>query len=234
MSIRVGEDLHRRIEDAAEGAGISVSEWTRRLLVSSMGLDETNDWGAPTTLSMRERQQLSLLHQLAERVSIDEYDTAYHATMVRVLQRGYTGEYLEEFAAIDEELPMSECRIVKDILDMFRVIMVSVDKIGADSVRQNDDLAEHLLSFRGFDFNDPREGRLASYAAHLIEMGRWSELAKCFDDEHEGGNSHMPVLSSYLRMLDEFQPIWAEMIGGIGRGRYALDEAELCRVIRAA
>lgn len=233
MSIRVEDALHRRIEDAAEGEGLSVSEWTRQLVSSALGLEEKADWSAPTTLSKRDRQQLALLHRIVELVSPDEDEAAYHARMAKVLQRGFTGEYADEFVAIDDEMPMSECRLVWDLLDMFRVIRASVDNVGPERVQEIDEIAEHVLTFRGFDFNDRREGRMASYAAHLIESGRWEELAEHFDAKHEHGNSHAPVLASYLRMLDIFRPIWSEMIGGTGRGRYLLGEEELREIVLA-
>lgn len=233
MSIRVEDPLHRRIEEAANGEGLSVSEWIRQLIVSALGLDEVGDWSAPTTLSKRDRQQLALLHRLVELVSPDEDEASFHAKVANVLQRGYTLEYSDEFISIEEEMPMSECRLVMDLLDMFRVIKASVDGLGLEKVKQIDDAAEHGLKFRGFDFNDHREGRMADYAEHLIQTGRWVELAEYFDDLHERGNSHFPVLDSYLRMLEAFKPIWSDRIVGGGRGRYLLDEGELREIVLA-
>src|SRR5439155_16676925 len=132
---------------------------------------------------------LALLHKIVELVSAEEDEADYHAKMAKVLERGFTCEYSDEFIAIEDEMPMAECRLVMDLLDMFRVIKASVESIGLDKVRQLDDIAEHVLSFRGFDFNDRREGRMADYAEHLIATGRWVDLAEHFDDEHERGNS---------------------------------------------
>ena len=234
MSIRVEDSLHQRIEDASGGEGLSVSEWMRKLIVSRLGLDEGVDWTAPTTLSKRDRQQLALLHRLIELASADEDEANYHATMAKVLQRGFTGEYPDEFISIDDEMPMSECRLVWDLLDMFRVIKASVDSIGLEKVKQIDKIAEHSLAFRGFDFQNHRESRMAGYTRHLIETDRWIELAEHFDDKHERGNSHSPVLDSYLRMLEVFKPIWAAKVIGADRGRYLLDEAHLRSLVEAA
>lgn len=56
------------------------------------------------------------------------------------------------------------------------------------------------LRYSGLDYNDPREGRFASYVRYLLDRGRWTDLA---DDvkEADGGNSHSPRFGVYLRML---------------------------------
>jgi uncharacterized protein len=173
------------------------------------------------------------LHRLIQLASVDEDETERHGTMIEVLEQGFTGEYADEFISIYDELPLDECRLVWDILDMFRVIEASVDKLGIDAVRALDEHAEHALRFCGFDFNDRREGRLAGYAAHVVGNGRWTELAVYFDDKHERGNSHAPMLGSYLRMRRVFRPLWEAMIHGPGRGRYHLTEDELLEIVRA-
>jgi len=232
ISVRLEDDLKDRAEEAAAGEGMSVSEWTRRLMRAELGLD-VPEWSAPTSLSKRDRQQLVLLHRLAQLVSSDEDESKHHETMIEVLERGFTGEYSEEFISIHDELPLDECRLVWALLDMFRVIGASVHDIGIEAVRALDGSAEHALRFHGFDFNDGRESRLASYAAHVVHEGRWTELAVYFDDEHESGNSHAPVLDSYLRMQRVFQPIWESMIHGSGRGRFHLTRDELGEIVRA-
>jgi uncharacterized protein YfbU (UPF0304 family) len=234
VSIRMDDALQRRIEEAADGEGLSVSEWARQQIMSSMGLSSDQAWSAPTTLSKRDRQQLALLHRLVELSTPDEYEAEYHAKMATVLHHGYTGEYSDEFISIEEEMPMAECRLVWSLLDMFRVIKASVEEVGTDKVRELDDLAETVLGFRGFDFNDAREGRMADYAAHLTATGRWEDLAMYFDNEHERGNSHFPALDTYLRMLDVFTPIWTEITRSIGRSRYLLNEEELKAIVLAA
>jgi uncharacterized protein YfbU (UPF0304 family) len=232
ISVRVEDDIKERAEEAAAGEGVSISEWTRQLMRAELGLD-VPEWSAPTSLSKRDRRQLALLHRILQLVSDDEDETERHGTMIEVLERGFTGEYADEFISIDDELPLDECRLVWDILDMFRVLEASVDSVGIETVRALDEHAEDALRFRGFDFNDRREGRLAGYAAHLVHSGRWAELAVYFDAKHERGNSHAPMLNTYLRMRGVFQPMWAAMVHGLGRGRYHLAEDELLEIVRA-
>lgn len=232
ISVRVEDDVKDKAEEAATGAGMSVSEWTRHLMRAELGLD-VPDWSAPSSLSKRDRRQLALLHRLVQLVSTDEDESKHHGTMIEVLEHGFTGEYGDEFTSIYDELPLEECRLVWDLLDMFRVIEASVGQVGIEVVRALDEHAEHALRFRGFDFNDRREGRLADYAAHMIREGRWLELALYFDDEHERGNSHARMLDSYLRMHGVFQPMWEAMIRGAGGCRYHLTADELHKIVRA-
>jgi uncharacterized protein YfbU (UPF0304 family) len=66
------------------------------------------------------------------------------------------------------------------------------------------------------------------YVQHMINDGRWADLAELFDDEHEGGNSHSPRLGPYRRMLDVFTPIcWQETLAARGYERLHLTGDEL-------
>src|SRR5687767_10491597 len=97
VSVRIDDALQLRIEEAAAGQGTSVSEWIRHRVVASLGLEASGDWSVPSTLSKRERQQLALLHRIAELVATDEDEAEYHAGLVKVLEHGFTGEYSSEF-----------------------------------------------------------------------------------------------------------------------------------------
>jgi uncharacterized protein YfbU (UPF0304 family) len=232
ISVRVEDELKDLADDAAAAQGLSISEWTRNVMREQLGMD-VPERSAPASLSKRERRQLALLHRVLQLTADDERDVEYHGKRIEVLEHGFTAEYADEYYTISEELPLSECRLVFDLLDMFTVLHRSVEKLGTKAVQAIDERAEHALRFRGFDFNDGREGRLSDYAGHLIRNGRWTDFAVFFDDEHERGNSHSPVLGSYLRMLEVFRPIWRSMLDGAGRGRYELTEDELTAVVKA-
>jgi hypothetical protein len=49
----------------------------------------------------------------------------------------------------------------------------------------------------------------------LIDDGLWSSLS---NHEHEGGNSHMPVLDRYQRMLPVYRAVVADRKANGGRG----------------
>lgn len=113
---------------------------------------------------------------------------------------------------------------------MFRHLKNGLERLSPEDRAALDDTAQHALTFRGFDFNDTREGRLATYAKYFIEDERWEELAVHFDAEHERGNSHMPYLVTYQRMLSAFTPRWEKRTSNSSLGfpeRYVLDLADL-------
>lgn len=121
---------------------------------------EYDDLQPPASLAPVDRQQLILLHKVLEHLDVHEAD--YHRRMSEVLTQGFTLEYESVFSAY-AELPRSDCKLVMDVLDMFRVIGASLVKL--DPAERDPVVAEHefALRFQGFDGNDAREGRMGSY-----------------------------------------------------------------------
>jgi hypothetical protein len=79
----------------------------------------------------------------------------------------------------------------------------ALGRLDADAVAELGDDAR-LLEFGGFDYQKPRESRLAEFAEHLIDDERWTSLAHHFGDrpgEPECPNSHTPTVERYQRML---------------------------------
>ena len=75
---------------------------------------------------------------------------------------------------------------------------------------------------------------MLDYTKYLIDTNRWTDLADHLSDAQERGNSHMPVLATYQRMLRSFKPIWESKLGrGTGPGTHDLNVAELRRVLDA-
>lgn len=178
----------------------------------------------PASLSPSERQVLALLHQILSYLDEDEAD--YHRRMQEVLSRGFTAEYPDVVSA-DPELSYADCRLVGDLLDMFRVMKASIEKL--DEAERAALEADHrdVLRFQGFDRNDAREGKMASYVDHLQERGRWTDLIEDVKAA-DGGNSHVPMLARYESMLRVLRPMWEEAVSG---GMQALLTAEQLRQI---
>jgi uncharacterized protein YfbU (UPF0304 family) len=134
--------------------------------------------------------------------------------MATVLREGYAGEYGEVFVDMRSEVARSECKLLWDILDMFRNLEVSIDRLpavdrdalGVDNERQ--------LRFGGFDRNDPRERRLLGYVHYLVGRGRWAELKPRLAELGDDGNSHSRRLPSYERMLTAYAPIHEQNVNG--------------------
>jgi uncharacterized protein YfbU (UPF0304 family) len=236
LNIRIDDEDRDLFDSLARARGLSTSDMLRDLIRQALGRGERpRDDTTPASLSAVERRRLAMQHEvLATLKADDEYEAAYHQQMIEVLNSGYTGEYYRTFQMIEPEMTDRECRLVWDILDMFRTVEGSV---GALTEEERASLGEHWeygLRFRGFDFNDRQEGRLAAYAHFLIKDDRWTELADRFDDQHERGNSHMPALASYQRMLSVWKPLWEAKVKSFGGPKdYRFSVEELRRILDA-
>lgn len=246
LTVRVDDDVRQALMDRAEMQGESLSDLIRRLLLEAVVpvREEPARPGevAPETLSPVERRTLSLLHRILGRVlPADEVRTGVgdgqdgaledQLNLAHVLEEGFAGHYAEEFAALDEELSSVECSRVMDILDMFSLIDVSLARLDGPMDVDADEFAEDRLRFRGFDHNKPLERKMSSYVRHLILVeGRWEELQ---DAIRTGGNSHMPMLDTYVRMLGEHRRIVAARPRSLGRDSWLLTRADLEAIARA-
>lgn len=209
MSIRISDLTHRMIEEAASGEEQSVSEWVRQALEVQLGIRERDKPHVVTTLSKRDRHQLALLHEVLSESASSDTEAEHHRMSSRILREGFAAEYTNVLD-VSDEMTVEECRLVIELLDMFRVLKMSLDMAEDGHLQELDDLDLRLLEFRGFDFNDRRESRMASYAKYLFDSGSWTEFHEHFN--RNGGNSHAPLLASYLRMLKAYRKIQPEIL----------------------
>lgn len=245
VTIRLKNETRDRIAEAAESRGVPLSDYIREALEIHLTLEQAGEVGADRpdnaediSMTSFERKVLQLLHRnlLATKGGLTEsyYDEEQEVRAIQVLENGFAGEYSEEFADISEPMTRSECELVWDIFDMFRVIQASVRGLSKDGWKQvKVEDAELHGTFRGFDFNDLDEIRLANYAKHLVKTNRWTEQKEAFSRENDGGNSHRQMLPTYRSMLRVFKPLWRESIRGT-TSRYYLSEEDLVQVLLAA
>lgn len=231
LNIRIDDESRDHFDALARARGVSTSDLLRALIWGALGRGDDAPGGesAPRSLTALERRQLALQHEiLAMLHSEDDWEAAYHRDMVEVLNKGFTSEYYTMFQMIEPEMTARECAMVNDILEMFTTLKHSLSKLTPDERAVLGERADHALTFSGFDFNDSQEAKFASYARHLIKDGRWTDLADCFDDKHERGNSHMPTLATYQRMLNVWKPKWEEKVRSYGGPtKYLFTLAEL-------
>lgn len=246
VTIRLSDETRDRIAEAAQEQGVQMSDYIRGALELHLSMEPSEDLGVDRpdreiSLSPYERKVLQLLHRnlLATQGGLDAEDGSYYSheaevRSLKVLENGYVGEYDREFVDISEQTSQAECALVWDIFDMFRVIQASVRKLGEDGWSQIQvKAADRYGTFRGFDFNDSVEVRLADYAKYLIKTDRWTELEGAFSRENDGGNSHRRMLPTYRAMLKVFKPTWRQAIrGGLGRGYFSAQDVE--KVLMAA
>jgi hypothetical protein len=233
ITLRVEDQVKDDLEALARSRGITVTDLLRPLVEEAAGRPAGESRGVhPAHLTAVERRTMGLLHRVLGK--LDPEDESYHLLRAEALDEGYTAEYGDEFLGMEPELPARDCELVRDILDMVRVIRASVNRLAPESLAGLEHAA--LLEFAGFDANDPLEGRLLYYARHLLATDRWTDLADYFDDAHDGGNCHHQALPSYRRMLEVYEPLFKARASGRGLGpdHFLFSADELDAIARAA
>ncbi|WQB72126.1 YfbU family protein (plasmid) [Prescottella equi] len=238
LNIRVDDRVRDQLKEMADDRGVTLSEFVRDLLMEAVipvykQEVQHGDEPAPESMSIIDRQTLSLLHRILARVLPSENndtdgDPDYQLMRARLLEAGYAGEYWYEVAGFRTELSQRDCRRVSDILQMFRIITYSIDRLSKNGTPVDDKLAFEL-EFQGFDHNDPLEGHMADYVEFLMREDRWTEL-KPQVERNDNGNSHWRVLDTYLRMLSEYRRIMDERERGLARMDYHLSQEELMQI----
>lgn len=218
LNIRVDDRVRDELRDMAEDEGVTLSEYVRTLLMEAVvPVQEPpeerrhSEEPAPETMRLVDRQVLALLHRILARVLPDDAndvdgDAEYQLMRASILESGFTAEYSYEVAGFRTELSRRDCRRVSDILQMFRILTYSVQHLEDEGTPVDPELAR-ALEFQGFDFNDSLEGHMADYVEFQMRGGdRWTELQPQLKS-HDGGNSHFPMLDTYMRMLAEYRRI---------------------------
>lgn len=228
VNVRVDDRVRDQLKALADDQGVSLSEYVRDLLMEAVvpvHESEVEHGGEPAADSMRiiDRQMLSLLHRILGRVLPEDANDVdgnleYQLLRAEILEEGFTGEYWNETAGFRGELSKRDCDRVLDILQMFRTITSSIDRVTKEGSPVSEALALRL-EFGGFDHNDRLEGHMASYVEFLMRDGeRWTELRPQLE-RNDDGNSHLQVLDTYSRMLAEYR----RMIDSRERGGDHLD-----------
>lgn len=139
-----------------------------------------------------DRLMLSNQFKILEKLYPEESDH-YHRHR-KALEEGYTLHYDWMFDNIYEEMSVEDCREVIDILDMYRAITFSYQKLD-----EKGELGSHpYFKFRGFDGNN--ETKQMAYAHYfMIDLDRFQELK--YDQTAPDLNSHSQMLPKYRNML---------------------------------
>jgi uncharacterized protein len=214
VTIRLDDDTREELEGIARTRGVTLSVLLRDQIDELLGRQVPMRDDVPHALSVQERQVLAQQNEiLAQLHADDEYVSRHHQTMAEALREGYAGEYDTVFGGMQPELSRSECKLLWDILDMFRVLSASIDRLSADDRAALGEGADRLR-FGGFDLNDPRESRLLGYVRYLIDTDRWTEIKPRLADIGDNGNSHSRRLPVYERMLAAYIPIHEDSARG--------------------
>lgn len=238
LNIRLDEHSRDQLKELATRDGVSLSEYCRTVLDERVApvpkaVAGNAELEAPDTLPLNERRLLSLLHRILARVlpedaNDEDGDRAYQLELAELLEQGYAREYWREYAGMASELPKWRCEQVVDILQMFRSIKYSVDRLAGEEEPLHENIADGL-EFLGFDHNDSLEGSLAQYVDFIMRDNRWTELKPQLE-RNDDGNSHMPMLDVYLRMLGSFRGIMDSRDGRFSPSDYLLSMEELHQI----
>lgn len=214
ITLRVEDAVRDALDAKARAEGVTISEILRDLIVEAVvparETRASREDYAPESMTHRDRHMFAMLHRILARVLPDDAsdvdgDLEYQLERALVLERGYTAEYGTEFAGVYAELSARDCTRVMDILDMYRMLDHSLRELRSAGVEIDPELAENLR-YDGLDFNDELEGRMADYVKYLLSHGKWEERAADIA-RADNGNSHLPMLATYVRMLNVYRQI---------------------------
>lgn len=167
-------------------------------------------------LSKAERQILINQYEILKR--LNERDQIHYDDKIKILNEGFSFFY-HLAVRVNEGLPEADCRLVLDVLDMYR---------GMDHYRKanptDDEVCKHpLCIFRGFDLYD--EWRLRDFARYLMKTRRRRSVEGSWEDEAALGSNPGPMAEVYRRMLAK----WSRAPEGV-----ALQRDEVLAILAAA
>lgn len=152
---------------------------------------------------MEKEQRLILINQFEILKQLNSYDADYYSEKIEILKEGYEYHYDDVFSEVSNPLSEESSKFVIDILNMYRDITFSKNKLSSEDSKI---LADEITYFKGFDFNDSLEVRLGGYAQFFIEkLDRFKELVE--DKDFDGFNSHWEMVKSYEDYLNNYNHI---------------------------
>lgn len=152
----------------------------------------------PISLTLKERMILANQFRILEALYPGEAGS--FKTLRTIVESGYEAHYSElGWSAIESNFTLAESREVMDILDMYRTLNDSYNRL-----TDNVGITKMDLEFAGFDGNN--EPQQLDYARFLVlNQGRWREILE--DRPGFDLNSHSMEIEIYRRMLS----VWSDM-----------------------
>ena len=145
-------------------------------------------------MELSKKDRLIIANQLKILAKLYPSESNEYENQRKAIESGYSLNYSGIFDSIYDEMSKEECQEVIDILNMYRAITFSFQKL-KDKV----DIDEYYLKFQGFDGNN--ETDQYSYVCYfVIDLNRFQELK--YGLEYPDLNSHSPMLEKYRKMLE--------------------------------
>lgn len=146
-------------------------------------------------------ERLTLINQMKILEQLYPDDATYYQEHRTALEKGFRLHYSWLFEGLHEEMSEVECREVLDVLDMYRALTFSIQRL--DGGLEIAELSH--FPFPGFDGNN--EPRQLSYCRYfVVKLGRFNELQE-EDRGFDSFNSHKPMLELYRGMLEVWKSL---------------------------
>lgn len=235
LTLRVEDSVKHALDHYAAARGITVTDVLRPLVDQVLGRDTADpDYQTvrAAALSDLDRLRIAMQHETLALLVADDWEKKHHEQRARVFREGLTLEYEDEFHTLYPELSRADCRLTRDVLNMFDSLKASLSRLSAADRAALTDQEVGFLTFDGFDGNDSLEGRMGGYVDYLLGQDRWQTLKPDWEAA-DRGNSHFPVLAGYRRQLEVFEPMWAAIMKDFTYGKSLLTLDQLRQVAAA-
>lgn len=168
-------------------------------------------------MNLTKIERLNLIHQYLILEKLYPELQQHYSELREALEDGYSLHYSWCFEYLSNDMPEEECKKVLDILDMYRAITFSSEKIKSSKITDN-----YYYIFQGFDGNE--EGQYMQYVNFFIKkLGRFDELL--YGNSNKSFNSHCNMLNKYSKMLQ----IWINEM----HKTYNLTEEQILKILEA-
>lgn len=173
-------------------------------------------------MELTKTERLIISNQLKILKSLYPEEADGYEEQITALESGYELHYDGIVEHIEDGLSEKECREILDILNMYRAMHFSHQRMKDEGIEIDEDV-EREIEFLGFDGNN-ESSRMGYVRYFIFELGRFSELVG--GSKFVDFNSHGAMtLENYQRML------------GVWRGqenRQDLNQEQLKEIIDAS
>lgn len=180
------------------------------------------------TLNRKERLSYVLQLRILQKLSNNEYEKRDLDEKIEALVGGYEAMYEDIFndlGVFDSSLSNEDCNKVWNILEMYRGIIYSYDRLVEDKKRTK--LTKEDVAFPGFSEHDGVESKMMCFVRYFVgKMGRFSEISNISKPDY---NSHVPMLNHYNNML----PIWDAYVQDRTQNQYLMSEQQIIDLLKA-
>jgi uncharacterized protein YfbU (UPF0304 family) len=166
-------------------------------------------------MELSKQERLILYNQYEILKAVDGGNSEHYTEYQKILESGYKREYYRFSGHIDDELDDDVAAFVYDVLDMYRALFDSYNKLSPEQLK---DIDKDRIIFEGFDGNN--ECEYLGYARFILkELKLYSETEKYCRDL----DSHCRKVNKYLKMLERWQQIEGN--------KFILDQEQIKEII---